>query len=177
MNSVLRLLALSLAFWQFAVAAEPAASEFTSTSPAKSKILEDSSREKDPEIDHFTHLCPGMGAYQILHMGGDSRSWISLKVNGKILDLYSQTMSACPGHFPNKANDVLQWRGVREGGKFKPYAIIYRMTSTTDEEKGRTEETLVIIKLDGEKSKLIAHVPGKEGNEKAEAAADKLCRP
>ncbi len=159
-------------------AAEPKPeSEFTTTDPKKVKILEDSSREKDPEIDHFKHLCPGLGGYQVIHEGGDLRSWINLIYDGSKTDLMGDTLSACPGQFPAKANDVVQWRGFRQGGTFVPYAIIYRMMSSADDEKQTRLETLVIIKLAKDKSSVVGHVAAKEGNEKAEMLADKLCKP
>lgn len=158
--------------------AQQPVSEFTTTDPAKKdkvKILEDSSLEKDPEIDHFKHLCPGLGGYQVLHEGGDLRSWVNLKFGDKVSDLRAATLAACPGHFPSKANDVVQWRGVRKDGKFVPYAVIYRMISD-DEENKKTYETLVVIKLDKERSRVVGKAEGKDANEKAEQLADKLCR-
>jgi len=152
-------------------------SEFTTTDPKKVKILEDSSLEKNPEIDHFKHLCPGLGGYQVIHEGGDLRSWINLEFNGAKTDLMQATLTACPGQFPAKANDVVQWRGLRKNGVFTPYAVIYRMTSSSDDEKQTPIGTLVIIKLDREKSRVVAHVPAKEGNEKAEEIADQSCMP
>lgn len=152
-------------------------SEFTTTDPKKVKILEDSALEKDPEIDHFKHLCPGLGGYQVIHEGGDIRSWINLIYAGQKTDLMNDTLTACPGQFPAKANNVVQWRGFRKGDTFIPYAIIYRMMSSADDEKQTPLETLVIIKLDKEKSTVVGHVPAKEGNEKAEMLADKLCKP
>lgn len=158
--------------------ADPAPeSEFTTTDPKKVKIVSDTAQEKEPEGDSFEHLCPGLGGYQVVHEGGDLRSWINLIYKGKKTDLMNDTLEACPGQFPGKANDVVQWRGLRQGGKFVPYAIIYRMASSKDDEKQTRVETLVILKLDGEKSRVVGHVTAKEGNEKAEALADKLCRP
>ena len=151
-------------------------SEFTTTDPKKVKVLEDSSREKNPEIDHFKYLCPGLGGYQVLFEGLDLRSWINLIINGQTVDLRGDTLTPCPGQFPAKANDVVEWRGFRKGNAFVPYAVIYRMVSYTDDSK-RTFETPIIIKLDGKNSKVVAHVSGQEGNEKAEAVADKLWRP
>ncbi|MDB6005456.1 MAG: hypothetical protein JWR15_2443 [Prosthecobacter sp.] len=152
-------------------------SEFTTTDPKKVKILEDSAREKDPEIDHFKHLCPGLAGYQVIHEGGDLRSWINLIYDGQKTDLMNDTLTACPGQFPGKANNVLQWRGLRQGGAFVPYATIYRMMSSADDAKQTRLETLVIIKLDKDKSRVVGHLAAKEGNEKAEMLADKLCKP
>jgi hypothetical protein len=171
-------LLLSLCVSGTAVHAQQApVSEFTTTDPKKVKILEDSTLEKNPGIDHFRHLCPGLGGYQVIHEGSDLRSWINLKINGKATDLRSATLTRIPGQFPSKANDVVQWRGFRRGGTFQPFAIIYRMRSSTDEEKPKPIDTFVIIKLDKENPKVVAHVPGKDGNEKAEQVADKLCQP
>lgn len=89
----------------------------------------------------------------------------------------ADTLAACPGQFPAKANNVVQWRGFRRGDSFVPYAIIYRMKSSADDAKQTRLETLIIIKLDQENSKIVAHIPSREGNEKAEAVVDKLCRP
>jgi len=160
-----------------ALAAEPKpTSEFTTTDPKKVKILEDSSREKNPGIDHFKHLCPGLGGYQVIHEGGDLRSWINLRFAGKTTDLQGATLAACPGQFPAKANDVVQWRGLRTGNDFEPYAIIYRMTSSADDAKQMPIETFIIIKLDKEKSRVVGQVPAKDGNAKAEVMADRLGR-
>jgi hypothetical protein len=177
MKTRLLIALLSLAGLALSAAEPKPASEFTTTDPKKVRILEDSALEKDPEIDHFKHLCPGLGGYQVIHEGGDLRSWINLSFKGETTDLMGDTLAACPGHFPAKANDVVQWRGYRQGGAFMPYAIIYRMMSSADDEKQTPLETLVVIKLDGAKSRLVGHVSSKEGNEKAEALADRLCRP
>ncbi len=177
MNSLTFLTLLSFGIASVSAADPKPESEFTTTDPKKVKILEDSSREKDPQIDHFKHLCPGLGGYQVIHEGGDSRSWINLIYDGGKTDLMNATLIACPGQFPAKANDVVQWRGFRQGGSFVPYAIIYRMMSNADDAKQTRLETLVIIKLDKEKSSVVGHVLAKEGNEKAEMLADKLCRP
>ncbi len=148
-------------------------SEFTTTDAKKVKVLEDSSLEKNPEIDHFKHLCPGLGGYQVIHEGADLRSWINLVYDGKTTDLSGATWSVCPGQFPAKANDVVQWRGFRKGGKFEPFAIIYRMMSNADDEQQTRIETFVVIKLERGESKVVGGVPAVEGIGKAEAMADK----
>ena len=179
MKAPLRFLALAfIAFLTGASAAEPKpTSQFTTTDPKKFKVLEDSARQKNPECDYFTHLCPGLGGYKVLHEGDDARSWINLQFGGKTTDLRQDTFTACrPGHMPSKANNVVEWRGVQKGKSFVPYAIIYRMGAVLDVEGKRNAETLIIIKLDGEKSRVVGHVPAKEGTEKAEELADRLCR-
>jgi hypothetical protein len=161
-----------------AFAAEPKpTSQFTTTDPKKVKVLEDSARQKNPEADYFSHLCPGLGGYKVLHLGDDARSWINLQFDGKTTDLREATFAACrPGHMPSKANHVVEWRGIQKGKSFVPYAIIYRMGAVLDDDGKRTVDTLIIIKLDGAKSRVVGHVPAKEGTEKAEELADRLCR-
>lgn len=159
-------------------AAEPAlvpVSEFTTTDPKKVKILKGGT-EVDP--GSFQHLCPGFGGYQVIHEGGDDRSWINLVFEKQTTDLMEDTLKACrPGTFPAKANDVVQWRGFRRGKNYVPYAIIFRMTAGDPDEKSSPLETLVILKLDGARSRVVGHLSAKEGNAKAQALADQLCRP
>ncbi len=163
-----------------ASAAEPKpVSKYTTTDPKKVKILEDSAREKKAEVDFFKHLCPGLGGYKVIHEGFDLRSWINLQFGGKTTDLRRDTVTACePGHFPAKANDVVEWRGIQKGGSFAPYAILFRMRATLEPDDGKRTpvETFIIIKLDGEKSRIVGHIPAKEGDAKAEELADRLCR-
>lgn len=119
LHSVVRLAAVLALGFATASGAEPkAASEFTTTNPKKVKILEDSALDKNAEMDSFKHLCPGLGGYQVIHEGGDLRSWINLKIKGQTTDLMADTLAACPGQFPAKANDVVQWRGFRQGNSF-----------------------------------------------------------
>jgi hypothetical protein len=155
---------------------EPA-SEFTTTDPKKVTIIEDSSLEKDPEMDSFQHLCPGLGGYEVIHEGGDLRSWINLRFKGRTTDLTGDTLSACRGMFPAKANHVVQWRGFRTAQGFAPYAVIYRMKSIADDAKQTRQENFIIIKLDGGDSRVVASVPAGDGNAAAEATADRLCQP
>jgi hypothetical protein len=56
MDPLIVLTLLALATSVVSAADPKPESEFTTTDPKKVKILEDSSREKDPEIDHFRHL-------------------------------------------------------------------------------------------------------------------------
>lgn len=99
--------------------------------------------------------------------------WVNVVYDSEEIDLKGATFSACPGEFPHKTNHVVQWRGYRKGGKFMPYAMIYRMTSDVN---GKSVETLVVVQLSGSGSRVIGKVASnKEGNEGAEKLADKEC--
>ena len=146
-------------------AAEPA-SEFTTTDPKKCKLISEGAYS-------FKYRCPGMGGYGVVFEGSHGRSWITLDYDGETIDMMDAALNACPGEFPAKANDVIQWRGYRKGGKFMPYAMIYRMKSSVE---GKPIETLVVVQLAGSGSKVIGGVPSnKGGNEAAEKLADKEC--
>ncbi len=157
--------------------AQKPASEFTTTDPKKAKVVYDSAKDPEAEIDGFEHHFPGLGGYKVIHEGGDLRSWINLVYARKKTDLMSDTLSRCPGQFPAKANNVVQWRGYRTATGFAPYGIIYRMMSSADDAKQTRLETFIIIKLDGAGSRVVGSLSAREGNEKAEKLADKLCRP
>ena len=150
-------------------AAEPV-NEFTSTAEKKSKLLEEGD-------DSFKYRCKGIAGYEVIYEGSHGRSWINLVYDSEQTDLSDEIMEACPGTWPVKANDVVQWRGVKHDGQFVPYAVIFRMASVLDEASGKKTETLVIIKLAGAGSQVVGKVPSnKGGNAAAEALADKLCQ-
>lgn len=152
-----------------AAAGEPIVTKFTSTAARNSVALEQS-KERD-EGDFFKYLCPGFGGYQLIHEGGDSRSWINIKYGKTVVDLQSATMSLAPGIFPAKENDVVEWRGIVVKGKFIPYAIIYRL-SGSDAETSKLRTRLIVIKLAREKSAIVGYAEGAGEEKKAEKIAD-----
>lgn len=160
---------LSLACSVSAADSKPV-NEFTTTAEKKSKLI----AEGD---DSFKYRCPGLAGYEVIFEGSHGRSWINLVYDSEQTDLSEEILEACPGTWPVKANDVVQWRGVKQDGQFVPYAVIFRMASVLDEASGKKTETLVIIKLAGAGSQVVGKVPSnKGGNAAAEALADKLCR-
>lgn len=113
----------------FAVGAErrPAVtSKYTST--ARSKAISFKDESNIPE-GGFEAVFAGLGGYKLVHLAGDERSWINVRFGKDTVDLYVATMEAGGGTFPHKANDVVEWRGVEENGRFIPYAIIYRIAA------------------------------------------------
>lgn len=154
-----------------AQAAEPT-SKYTSTAQAKALSFKE---HTDEPGGGFEGVFPGLGGYQLLHLAGDDRSWINLRYRGKTVDLYSATMERGPGMFPYKANDVVEWRGIETGGRFSPYAIIYRLAAT-DEKTQKTRTRLIVIQLDGERSRIIGQAEGAGEDAKAKAIADRARR-
>jgi hypothetical protein len=140
-------------------------SKYTSTARSKALSYHETGEEGDPG---FQALYPGLGGYKLEFLNGDERSWIDVLFKGGSSDLYSATMEAGGGTFPHKANDVVEWRGIERGGKFVPYAVIYRIEAGNDETR-KTHTRLVVIKLDGANSAVIGHTEG--ANEEAEARA------
>jgi hypothetical protein len=145
--------------------------EFTTSAEKKGKVTSTGD-------DWIVVELPGLAGYKVLFKEDGGRGWLDLSYGGKSTELISDIHGACPGTWPNKANDVVQWRGIRAKGKFMPYAMIFRMQSTVDEATGKKAETLIVIKLNGAASKVVGSVPSnKGGNAAAEALADKLCGP
>lgn len=140
--------------------------EFTTTAEDKSELIEEG-------VDSFKLRCKGVAGYEVIFEGSNGRSWLNLVYDSEQTDLMNDILNELPGQFGSKANDVVQWRGYKEDGKFVPYALIFRMKSSVD---GEPQETLVVIKLAGAGSMVVGSVPSnKGGNEGAEALADKLC--
>jgi hypothetical protein len=150
-------------------AAERIVSKYTSTARAKSLSFKDESNL--PE-GGFEAVFAGFGGYKLVHLAGDERSWINIRFGKNTVDLYSATMRAADGTFPQKANDVVEWRGTEENGRFVPYAIIYRIEAGNDETR-KSHTRLVVIKLDGESSAVIGHAEGANEEKEAREIADK----
>jgi hypothetical protein len=152
-----------------AKAGERIISKYTSTARAKALSFKDESSE--PE-GGFEAVFAGFGGYTLVHLSGDERSWINIRFGENMVNLYSATMHAGEGTFPHKANDVVEWRGTEEKGRFVPYAIIYRIAAGNDETR-KIHTRLVVIKLDHERSAVIGHAEGANEEKEAREIADK----
>ena len=152
--------------------AQKATSVYTSTALKDVKVLSSSELEKNPEIDHFEHLCKGKGGYELFHRSGDLRSWIDVRFKGTTSDLYSATMQAGRGEFVAKQNNVVEWRGTMKGDVFSPYAIIYRIIAQDPEDFKKSNSTLVIIALNKGNSKILGTTHGKNEDAQAKKLAD-----
>ena len=161
-------ISLFLALAVSAPAAERVVSKYTST--ARSKALSFKDESNIPE-GGFEAVFAGFGGYKLVHLAGDERSWINIKFGKTTVDLYRATMDAGGGTFPNKANDVVEWRGVEANGKFVPYAIIYRIEAGNDETR-KSHTRLIVIKLDKERSAVIGHAEGPNEEKEAHDIAD-----
>lgn len=168
--ATIALVLTGLALQNAAAAGERVVSRYTSTARANSIWLKDHS---DVPEGGFEALYPGLGGYQLLHLSGDERSWITIRYGKTTVDLYAATMKKGPGAFPHKENDVVEWRGVEKDGRFTPYAIIYRLAGY-DEERNLHKTRLIVIKLDKERSAVIGHAEGAKEDAEAKQIADRL---
>ncbi|HVF70840.1 MAG TPA: hypothetical protein VM940_04450 [Chthoniobacterales bacterium] len=150
---------------------EKIVSKYTSTA-RKAAISFKVHKGEGGEADGFEGVFAGLGGYQLLHLSGDERSWINLRYGKATQDLYLETMKSAGGTFPNKDNDVVEWRGLERGGRFTPYAIIYRIRAGNDETR-QTRTRLIVIKLDKQKSTVIGHAEGAGEDAKAKDIADR----
>lgn len=152
--------------------AQNASSVFTSTALKDVKVISSSALEKEPEMDHFEHLCKGKGGYELLHRSGDARSWIDVRFKGVTSDLYQATMKAGRGLFVDKQNDVVEWRGIMKDDVFTPYAIIYRVIAQDADDATKSKSTLIVIALNQGKARILGTCHGKDEDAKAKALAD-----
>ena len=152
-----------------AQAAERIVSKYTST--ARSKAISFKDHSNIPE-GGFEAVFNGLGGYKLVHSSGDERSWINVRYGKDESDLYSATMQVGGGTFPHKANDVVEWRGIEDKGRFIPFAIIYRLAAGNDETR-KIHTRLVVIKLDKARSAVIGHAEGANEEKEARAIADK----
>ena len=155
-----------------ASAKERVASFYSSTDPKFIAMIESSEFEAEPEIDHFTAICPGYGGYELIFEGGDARSWINVRLAGRKSDLYGEIMTRSRGMFPNVANQVVEWRGVVKDGEFRPYAIIYRIEATDPEDDKTVRSTLFVVALKEGRSEVIGTAHGADEDAKAKQIAD-----
>lgn len=156
-------LSLLITLGAFSTASAKGDNEFTTSAEKKGKVLEEG--EDSVKIEF-----PGLAGYKVIFREENGRGWLDFSFGGKTTNLMNDIHNACPGTWPRKANDVVQWRGTRTEGKFNPYAVIFRMASKEDESTDKLTETLIVIKLDGANSKVVGKVASnKGGNEAAEA--------
>lgn len=158
----------------FASANERIVSFFSSTEMKFIATIESSEFEAEPVIDHFHAICPGYGGYELIFEGGDIRSWINVRYGDQTSDLSGDILTRSRGMFPNKANDVVEWRGVVKDGRFRPFAIIFRMTATDPdpEAEGTQRTTLVVIALKEGRSEVIGSAHGANEDATAKKLAD-----
>jgi hypothetical protein len=170
MKSIAAITLLLLA--PLASAEERIKSFYSSTDPKFIATIESSEFEAEPEIDHFTAICPGYGGYELIFEGGDARSWINVRRGGQTSDLMGEILSKSRGMFPNVANQVVEWRGVVKDGEFRPYAIIFRMLATDPEDDKTEHTTLVVVALKEGRSEVIGTAHGAGEDAKAKQIAD-----
>jgi hypothetical protein len=154
-------------------------SAFSSLNAKHAVGLTDSSTDKDAEIDSFSNICPGYAGMELIHEGGDLRSWLKVR-KGKTVSTLDGLAQVLPKEFtwefPAVSGELVEWRGVLKGDVFHPYAIIFRVTGS-DSSKGNkpTSRTCLVVASLAEDgtAKLVGSVMGKDEDKKATALADK----
>ena len=135
------------------------------TSLEKCDVIESSEQEADAEIDYFTAECPGREGYRILHVGGDSRSWIVIKSGEEtVIDLYNDVMRNQPGAFPFVSGKVAEWRYKGEA----LIALIFRIAGS-DLETDKLKSELMVVRFDVKQACMIGVTIS---NEEAREIAD-----
>lgn len=150
----------------------------TSIADVDCVINESSELEKEPEIDHFTKECPGLGGYRVIVSGGDLRYGITLDYQGTQVALDYQ------GSFHEPGSSKIEWvyerqpiLGARDNPSEAKYlALIHRINYQTMNENGDLGEStkLYVTKLAGKDSCVVGVVAAvKDMNAKATALGAK----
>lgn len=179
MRTLLLLTACWLTSSVSAFAADRTVSAFSSLDGKHAVGVADSNADKDAQIDYFTQICPGYAGIEIIHEGGDLRSYLKIR-KGKTVTTLNELPGVLPKEFawefPHVSAGLIEWRGTLKGDVFQPYAIIFRVSgSDSTAEKPVSKTCLVVASIapDGT-AKLIGSAMGKDENAKAAAMADKL---
>jgi len=146
-------------------------SKYTKTEQSEAISMEQGDPE-EPGGDWIRMRFPGFGGYELIYNGADARGWLDVKYGEEVSDLYSVTMNNAPGHFPYKANEVVEWRGIEEGGEFRPYALIYRI-GADDPESGKTRTRLLVFHLKDGKAVFAGFAQGAGEGEQSREIADR----
>ncbi len=176
--AVLALLIPTLSF-----AAPKFDSAYTSLENKDCQVLDSSEMNPNAEIDYFDSVCPGRDGYEVKLLGGDSRSWIGLLKKGEAYsdgaEFHAPLFRGTEGYFPNVQGTKLEWR-YADG---KLVAFILRMTAQDIEDYEKSNENLVVLRVDTSdlsKTCLVGSVnvaKVKKSNEAARAIADDLSKP
>jgi len=117
--------------------------------------------------DSSVTRCPNQKAYQLFLYYGDSRDWLVIKKNDRIvIDLQNDIFSQAPGNFPEIPGPI-EWRSKDN----LVNAIIFRVFGSNGSKK---KSKLFVIRL-GNKACLLGTTTS---NEQARKIADsnKVCR-
>ena len=165
--------ALLMALMGLALAGTAQAASHTShyTTLTNCKVIGSSENEPEPEIDWFKSVCPGREGFDVIHAGGDARSWIGLVKKGASYDsgveYYEQLMTWNFGQFPTVAGEKLEWRYVGQ----KLTALIVR-TDGYDPDADKTNQGLVVLRVDLETPEKACVIGQTTSNAEARRIAD-----
>jgi hypothetical protein len=115
--------------------------------------------------------CKGHDGVDVRVAEGDLRMFVSFGPNAEHQTVTYETLPQF-----NSIGDTLEWRVVRDGGRWTPFATILRYSWDVD---GRKGSTLVVTKLGKDDACHVAYVEATgnaEANEEARAIADRDAR-
>jgi hypothetical protein len=161
-----------------------ALSSYTGVNVEKDCVVAASSEtQKDAEIDFLEAECPGLGGYRVYLEGGDLRYGLKLGFGNKKIDIDKTSA------FHDMGSEKIEWvyeRTVKDVKEedfiiskhgIKYLALIYRINYSKYDEKTEKETNttkLIVTKLNGEKSCVVAEVEASDDmNAKAKAIAAK----
>ena len=159
-NLILTLLILG---WVTQANAQQVKSVYTPINLDKCRLI-DKAKEGDGEWAQF--LCKGFGVYKLYVTEADLRFYITFNKNDK----GGQTLSPF-----NPIGKAMEWRLVRRGNGWTPFATIIRYY--TDDSNGKKGQVLVVSRFNYGKTCHIAYIDAlanKKANKLARFVADNM---
>ncbi len=129
--------------------------------------------------------CKSLPPYRIFMSYADMRSNLAVQLPGKepaSIQSYPFGSDVSESGFPYVSGKKLEWRAETVGGKTLPFALIYRVKSTSPDGSagaGKEREYLQVVKVSGAAACLIGSVPATgnaSANERAREVADTTAR-
>jgi hypothetical protein len=149
---------LSFAFAPFAAGAEEISSVYTSLDLKKCKDI------TPDDVKEYGTIwrCKGQDGIDVRVAEGDLRMFVSYGPKAETQTAASETLPQF-----NSIGETLEWRMMKEGGRWKPFATILRFHWDSDNGEG---STLVVTKLGKDDACHMAYVVA-TGNPSANALA------
>jgi hypothetical protein len=116
-------------------------------------------------------ICPGQDGIDVRVTEGDLRVFVSYGPNAATQTAAYETVPRF-----NSIGETIEWRGVKQAGRWSPFATILRFKWAADGAKG---STLVVTKLGPGDACHVAYVEAAgnpEANQKAREIADRDAR-
>lgn len=146
---------------QASASAQDASSTYTSIAADACRAPAADVRAVFEDKDLGVQECPGVGAWRVLLVSSQERSWLELRSTGEIWSSEPAIVREAPiGLFPNvNDGERLEWR-TRGGAE--PHALIFNVTAQDPEQPDRRVSRDFVVRLGGGTPCVIDRAPSRD---------------